>query len=308
MPASDLGHRFAFTGREWDPDAELYYYRARWYDPHTGRFLSRDPSGFDGGDVNLYRYAGNDPVNQIDPSGLRAETPVMQTLRRIDKAIVSGSQSDFDRYLQFQYQQGVETGSALLTAGVLKGAGVFRSLGARPTSSAAASANNGGVFVQSETASGFTIIVDEGAAGSTAGLVNTTYAGVQLEGHGGSSYIAQRVARPVSALRTSELWGTPKTLADHFRRHGADFGSTTADKYVQQASYFFQRSQLENLPTKVDPKGVIRVYDPKTNTFGSFDPDGTAKTLYKPDPAVHKYPTNVDYWNAQPGTSPWTPQ
>jgi RHS repeat-associated protein len=37
---------FAFTGREWDPEAGLYYYRARYYDPKIGRFLSEDRSGF----------------------------------------------------------------------------------------------------------------------------------------------------------------------------------------------------------------------------------------------------------------------
>jgi pyocin large subunit-like protein len=92
-----------------------------------------------------------------------------------------------------------------------------------------------------------------------------------------------------------------------FRRHGPDFGASTVDDYIQQGSRFFKQSQLEKLPTKVDSKGVIRVYDPKTNTFGSFNPDGTIKTFYKPDPALHNYPTNLDYWNAQKGTAPWTP-
>ncbi len=46
-----------------------YYMRARYYDPVTGRFISQDPLGFDGGDVNLYAYASNNPVMNIDPSG-----------------------------------------------------------------------------------------------------------------------------------------------------------------------------------------------------------------------------------------------
>ena len=50
---------FAYTGREWDADAGLYYYRARWYDPRAGRFVSEDPLGFAAGDVNLNRYVAN---------------------------------------------------------------------------------------------------------------------------------------------------------------------------------------------------------------------------------------------------------
>ncbi|MFN9200140.1 MAG: RHS repeat-associated core domain-containing protein, partial [Planctomycetaceae bacterium] len=49
---------FAYTGREWDPAAGLYFYRARWYDPRADRFLSEDPLGFAAGDVNLNRYVG----------------------------------------------------------------------------------------------------------------------------------------------------------------------------------------------------------------------------------------------------------
>ncbi|PNY36138.1 hypothetical protein C2E31_14495 [Rhodopirellula baltica] len=64
--------RFLYTGGEFVPELDLYYSRARFYDPSTGRFLSADPSGFLGGDANLYRYAGSDPVNMVDPSGLKA--------------------------------------------------------------------------------------------------------------------------------------------------------------------------------------------------------------------------------------------
>ena len=65
-----LDQPFAFTGREYDPETGLYYYRARYYDPKAGRFISKDPIGFGGGDVNLFRYVGNDPINWIDPYGL----------------------------------------------------------------------------------------------------------------------------------------------------------------------------------------------------------------------------------------------
>ncbi|OLE52048.1 MAG: hypothetical protein AUG51_19830, partial [Acidobacteria bacterium 13_1_20CM_3_53_8] len=60
--------RYSYTGREWDGDAQLYYYRARFYDPQLSRFISEDPIGFNGG-VNWYAYVENNSINTIDPSG-----------------------------------------------------------------------------------------------------------------------------------------------------------------------------------------------------------------------------------------------
>ena len=61
---------FTFTGREWDKETGLYYYRARYYDAKVGRFVSKDPIGLAGGDINLYSYVGNNPVRYVDPLGL----------------------------------------------------------------------------------------------------------------------------------------------------------------------------------------------------------------------------------------------
>jgi RHS repeat-associated protein len=52
-----------------DDDSGLQYMCNRWYDPQMGRFISRDPLGFGGGDLNLYRYVQNNPINLIDPTG-----------------------------------------------------------------------------------------------------------------------------------------------------------------------------------------------------------------------------------------------
>jgi RHS repeat-associated protein len=64
------GVGFGFAAMRYDAAAGLDYDRARWYVPATGRFVSRDPIGFGGGDTNLYRYVGNEPELYADPSGL----------------------------------------------------------------------------------------------------------------------------------------------------------------------------------------------------------------------------------------------
>ena len=60
---------YAYTGREWDSETGLYFYRARYYDPVAGRFISEDPIGSSGG-VNLYDYVSGGPVTRVDPFGL----------------------------------------------------------------------------------------------------------------------------------------------------------------------------------------------------------------------------------------------
>ena len=66
-------NHFQFTGREFDTDANFYYYRARFYDPTAGRFLSEDPVGFKS-ESNFYAYVRNNPISLIDSSGLSATT------------------------------------------------------------------------------------------------------------------------------------------------------------------------------------------------------------------------------------------
>lgn len=63
----------AFTGRDLDSTG-LYFYRTRYYSPQIQRFISEDPSGFEGG-INLYSYAGNAPTNFSDPFGLAPNNP-----------------------------------------------------------------------------------------------------------------------------------------------------------------------------------------------------------------------------------------
>ncbi len=65
------GNRYRFAGKEYDIETGLYYFGARYYDPLTGRFLTKDPvsSIFDPRNLNPYIYCHNNPYRYVDPNG-----------------------------------------------------------------------------------------------------------------------------------------------------------------------------------------------------------------------------------------------
>jgi RHS repeat-associated protein len=68
-PTGSIVNSFQYTGREFDTETNLYFYRARYYDPQTGRFLNEDPAGFAAG-TDFYAYVSNNSTNLVDPTGL----------------------------------------------------------------------------------------------------------------------------------------------------------------------------------------------------------------------------------------------
>jgi RHS repeat-associated protein len=67
--AGNADQHLVWKGLFWNGDfSGLIFMRNRWYDPEGGRFVNEDPAGFHGG-VNLYAFAGNDPINGSDPYG-----------------------------------------------------------------------------------------------------------------------------------------------------------------------------------------------------------------------------------------------
>ncbi|MFZ0864778.1 MAG: RHS repeat-associated core domain-containing protein, partial [Candidatus Sulfotelmatobacter sp.] len=67
--SGSLTNPFRYTAREFDQETGIYEYRARYFDPIVGRFISEDPMGFDAGN-NFYAYVNNRPLNMADPLGL----------------------------------------------------------------------------------------------------------------------------------------------------------------------------------------------------------------------------------------------
>jgi RHS repeat-associated protein len=75
LSSSAINNRYTYTGREWDQSLGLYHFRARWMSPKTGRFLTRDPIGYEADDPDLYRFAFGNVLIGLDPSGMEQPWP-----------------------------------------------------------------------------------------------------------------------------------------------------------------------------------------------------------------------------------------
>ncbi|MGH7627287.1 MAG: RHS repeat-associated core domain-containing protein, partial [Gemmatimonadaceae bacterium] len=94
MTALGDTNRLRWKGLVWEGDStQLYYVRARWYDPLSRRFVSEDPLGVDGG-VNPYPYAANDPVNGWDPAGLLPVVQHMDPVFSVDPCEPNGDYAE----------------------------------------------------------------------------------------------------------------------------------------------------------------------------------------------------------------------
>jgi RHS repeat-associated protein len=76
IASSAISNRYTYTGREWDATLSLHHFRARWMSPIAGRFLGRDPIGYEGRTFLLYEYVRAHPLVAFDPSGLFDGRPI----------------------------------------------------------------------------------------------------------------------------------------------------------------------------------------------------------------------------------------
>jgi RHS repeat-associated protein len=137
--ASAVSNPFRYTGREFDAETGLYYYRARYYSADLGRFLEPDPIGFGDG-MNVYAYVGNNPINFVDPLGLSkvgsGSISSLQPPGLIDsiagfvglegpRGIISGFRAFFDSAAEHAAEVGLKgappVGFGLIAPGPLRG-------------------------------------------------------------------------------------------------------------------------------------------------------------------------------------------
>ena len=105
-----------FSGLSWDADSQLYYARARWYDPVGGKFIGEDPLRFGAGDTNLSRYGANDPVNNADPSGL---SWFSQALKQVSRGFENVGDFFEDNWENGNIQKGLLVAGTIVSGGAL---------------------------------------------------------------------------------------------------------------------------------------------------------------------------------------------
>jgi len=93
--SGSIVNNFRYTARELDTETNLYFYRARYYDQTTGRFMSEDPVGFRGGQIDFYPYVKNSPLNFADPLGHKPWNKVQAFGNCVDGCVKTMVSSNF---------------------------------------------------------------------------------------------------------------------------------------------------------------------------------------------------------------------
>ena len=118
---------------------------------------------------------------------------------------------------------------------------------------------------------------------------------------------AKPAAAAIGILWTAKksIWSATKKLNPvenvfkHWKKHGSEFPDLqNAKQYVDAAKKFTGTPPAGTL-TKVRPDGSTVMYNTSTNTFAIKNANGVPQTMFKPDPAVHGYSNNMDYFDAQ---------
>ena len=230
---AQVDNPFGFTGREWDLESGLYYYRARYYDPTVGRFLSRDPIGIEAGDFTLYSYVRNNPHNFRDPYGLfvlgtyAAQTCVSSALG----SVTGGFFGALAATLLNEVDVALSGVSVLSTAILLQEA-------------LAAASEAAGIEILAIVATG----------------------GCGRGGGGGSKHVSKRVTREARWLQLAreENSRLPKEVIDHILRHnGANvtkrFGLELAHRPGKSNAQGYDYS--DTIPkTAADHRGIQHRY------------------------------------------------
>lgn len=220
---SATGNTYRYTGRRLDEETGLYYYRARYYDPGTGRFLQTDPIGYVDS-LNLYSYVLNDPVNLKDPSG----EVLVQATATIGGGVLGGF---------------IQTGTSLITQGRLPTAGEF-------TGAVIGGATAGLVLsttLNPAAASAAATVASGAAAGALGGAVGSS---VQQRIDNGSIDLTQ-------VAKTAAVGATVGAIVPGVRISGITKGRNSFEAVTKSVNTKLANGTISNVSAKTVVKGTV---------------------------------------------------
>lgn len=248
-----------YTGNWTDPTTGLVYLRARDYDPTTAQFITVDPAL--NGTHQPYAYVGNNPLTATDPTGLCVG--------------MDGTPQDRNCTANDFFWAGVpdaiDQGVGVGIVGFVDGFTYGLSAKIDPKGTCIAQATDPMGYAWAE------------GVGEVDGLV------FQLLLTRGERAVPKEIYEP-----NPNSFQGGKTLQKHYDDHGSDFGSPSPQAYQEAAESLLKNSGKPGYETKTTPDGVERVYQESTNSFGSYNSDGSVRTFFKPS-------GGQKYWDRQPG-------
>ncbi len=111
------------------------------------------------------------------------------------------------------------------------------------------------------------------------------------------------VGRVASSFRSSAPMAefAPQEQTKHFLKHAHEFGFSTEEEYLSSAGKFAARAESKSadILVRIRANGDKVLFDLNTDEFAVIRSDGIFRTYMKPDPAIHGFKTNLDYFEAQ---------
>ncbi len=297
---------WGFSSKRTDPTGLVFYGR-RYYQPDLGRWLSCDPAGFIDG-MNLYAFVHNNPLTHLDEYGLidfgqyepDYQEKVEETWTKLTTPIAHGLVRLSDNQAQTLFEREdkdiISLGAIHNHTWVDQHRPEIANFAIQATGFAVA----GGVATRSvQSVATHRVVKSTSFISRSAASVKATPIPRSIHKVSTPGLSELVINRKIPIWTSTKNRTSVQNAFRHWKDHGHEFLTLqNAKQYAETARNFVKYPPLGTL-TKTKVNGDMVFYHPTTNTFSVINRQGVPRTMYKPDPLIHNYKTNLEYFNVQ---------